>query len=67
MKKELTKIQNKTLEFILKFYNKKGEFPRVKDVVTKFNISSGAASDRISMLVKNGWLVQKNHKIIKSK
>jgi hypothetical protein len=64
MKKELTKIQAKTFQYICQLLDK-GIEVRNADIKKKFKIQSGAAGDRIYRLIDNGWLKRVNNKIRK--
>ena len=62
MPEELTKKQQKTLEFIKKFLKKKGFAPNVLEINKRFKLTSKSSGwNRINYLVKKKYLCKKRY------
>ncbi len=56
MKKQLTKIQLDTLNYIQKFFKEKEYTPTLADIANYFKITIRASFDRVGALIKKGYL-----------
>jgi len=59
---EITPLQKETLDEISRYINEKGYPPTVKELSEIFNISHASVHDRISQLVRKGYLKRENGK-----
>ena len=62
--KPLNKAQQEVYDFIAGHIQERGESPKLKQIVDKFNlVSRDAAYQRTQVLVQKGWLVRKGRQL----